>query len=182
MIKINLLPTKRKVAKKVTELQQQMVLGGLIVVLVAIGMGYFWRSLNNRIEALEQEKTTAEAKIQAQENMLKEVKNVEEERKKVFEKIEVIEQLKKNQTGPVRLLDEVSKSLPGGVNLTSLSEKSGQVDIEGTAFTNNDIVRFIDNLKTQSYFSDIFLMESKQATIEGVDMYKYKLQFNFRGV
>jgi type IV pilus assembly protein PilN len=182
MIKINLLPTKRKVAKKVTELQQQMVLGGLIVVLVGIGMGYLWRSLTNRIEALQQEQATAEAKIQTQENLLKEVKNVEEERKKVFEKIEVIEQLKKNQTGPVRLLDEVSKALPGGVNLTALAEKNGQVDIDGTAFTNNDIVRFIDNLKVQPYFSDIFLMETKQATIEGVDMYQYKLQFKFRGV
>jgi type IV pilus assembly protein PilN len=182
MIKINLLPTKRKVPKKVTELQQQMLLGGLILMLTGIGVGYVWKELNNRIEELHREKVAAEAKIQQQENMLKEVKNIEEERKKVFDKIEVIEQLKKNQTGPVRLLDEISKALPAGVNLTSLSEKSGQVDINGTAFTNNDIVRFIDNLKTQPYFTDIFLMETKQATIEGADMYQYKLQFKFQGV
>ncbi len=182
MIKINLLGAKRKVPKKVTELQQQMVLGGLIFVLVVIGIGYFWRALNNRIETLQQEKLAAEAKIQAQENMLKEVKNVEEERKKVFEKIAVIEQLKKNQTGPVRLLDEISRALPGGVNLTTLSEKSSQVDIDGTAFTNNDIVRFVDNLKAKTFFTDIFLMETKQVTIEGVDMYQYKLQFKFAGI
>ncbi len=182
MIKINLLPTKRKVAKKVTELQQQIVLGGLIAALVGIAIGYLWTSLNSRIAELEREKAAAEAKIQAQENMLKEVKNVEEERKLVFEKIAVIEQLKKNQTGPVRLLDEVSKALPPGVNLTALSEKSGQVDIDGTAFTNNDIVRFVDNLKAQSYFTDIFLMETRQVVVEGFDMYQYKLQFKFSGV
>ena len=123
-----------------------------------------------------------QAKIQAQENMLKEVKNVEEERKQVFEKIAVIEQLKKNQTGPVRLLDEVSRALPVGVNLIALSEKDGQVDIDGSAFTNNDIVRFVDNLKALPYFTDIFLMETKQVAIEGADMYRYKLQFKFSGV
>jgi type IV pilus assembly protein PilN len=181
MIKINLLPTKRKVPKKVTELQQQMVLGGLILVLVLIGIGYFWLALNNRIKSLEQEKAAAESKIKAQDNLLKEVINVENERKKVLDKIDVIDQLKKNQTGPVRLLDEVSKALPAGVNLTSLSEKKGQVDIEGTAFTNNDIVRFIDNLKAQVYFTDIFLMETKQVTVEGTDIYNYKLQFRFSG-
>ncbi len=182
MIKINLLPTKRKVPKKVTELQQQMVLGGLIVVLVMIGIGYFWIALNNRIKTLEQEKAAAESKIRDQDKQLKEVKNVEDERKKVLDKIDVIDQLKKNQTGPVRLLDEVSKALPAGVNLTLLSEKKGQVDIEGTAFTNNDIVRFIDNLKAQVYFTEIFLMETKQVTIEGTDIYNYKLQFKFGGV
>jgi type IV pilus assembly protein PilN len=181
MIKINLLPTKRKVPKKVTELQQQLVLGGLILVLLLIGIGYFWIALNNRIKALEQEKAAAESKIKAQDNLLKEVINVENERKKVLDKIDIIDQLKKNQTGPVRLLDEVSKALPAGVNLTSLSEKKGQVDIEGTAFTNNDIVRFIDNLKAQAYFTDIFLMETKQVTVEGTDIYNYKLQFRFSG-
>lgn len=182
MIKINLLPTKRKVPKKVTELQQQMVLGALILVLTSIGMGYAWIALNSRIEKLQREKAAADAKILEQDNRLKEVKNVEDERKKVFEKISVIEQLKKNQTGPVRLLDEISKALPAGVNLSLLLEKNGQVDIDGTAFTNNDIVRFVDNLKAKPFFTDIFLMETKQVTFEKVDMYQYKLQFRFKGV
>lgn len=182
MIKINLLPTKRKVPKKVTELQQQLVLGGLILLLVAIGIGYFWRTLSNRIAELERNKVAAQARIQAQEALLKEVKNVEEERKIVADKIAIIEQLKKNQTGPVRLLDEVSKALPTGVNLTSFSEKNGQVEINGTAFTNENIVRFVENLKALPYFSDIFLVETKQAKIEQVDMYQYRLQFRFTGV
>ena len=44
--------------------------------------------------------------------MLKEVKTVEEERKKVTDKIGIIEQLKKNQVGLVHLLDEISKATP----------------------------------------------------------------------
>jgi len=113
--------------------------------------------------------------------MLKEVKTVEEERKKVAEKIGIIEQLKRNQGGLVRLLDEVSKALPLGVNLTAMSEKSGQVNIEGTAFTNNDIVRFVENLKSSPLLADVFLLETVQTTQEGIEIYKYKLQFIFKG-
>lgn len=183
MIRINLLPAKkRKAAKKITELQQQMVLGGLILILAGIGIGYDWIRLSTRIAELKQQKATAEAKVREQDNMLKEVKNVEEERKKVKEKIDIILQLQKNKTGPVRLLDEISKALPTGVNLTSLAEKSGLVDIEGTAFTNNDVVRFVDNLKASPYLTDVFLGETRQTAVEGVDIYSYKMQFKFKGV
>lgn len=181
MIKINLIPTKRKPPKKVTELQQQAVLAGLILVLVGIGLGYHLMKLNSRIDDLKRDKAAKEARKKEQEKQLEEVKNVEAERKLVQERIAIIDQLKKNQTGPVRLLDEVSRMLPPGVNLTSMVEKSGQVDLTGTAFTNNELVKFIDNLKGNSYFSDIYLLETKQSQSEGVEIYQYKMQFKFKG-
>jgi type IV pilus assembly protein PilN len=158
-----------------------MVLGVLILTLVGMGVGYFWLRLNNRIDELNRSKAASEAKIREQDNMLREVSNIEAERKQVSEKIAIIEQLKKNQGGPVRLLDEISNCLPPGVNLVSLTEKGGQVDIAGTAFSNNDIVRFVDNLKATQYFADVFLIESRQVVIEGTEAYNYKLQFRFKG-
>lgn len=181
MIKINLLPTKKKAPKKVTELQQQLFLGALILSMAVIGMWYHYGNLQTKISNLTNDKKTKQAKIAEQDNMLREVKTVEDERKKVNEKIDIIEQLKKNQGGLVRLLDEVSKALPLGVNLTSLTESRGQVNIEGTAFTNNDVVRFIDNLKASPLLTDVFLQETVQSAQEGVDIYRYKLQFTFKG-
>jgi type IV pilus assembly protein PilN len=185
MITINLLQattTKKKASRKLTELQQQMILGGLVLALVFIGMSFYYGILKTKIDHLAREKTAAEAKIREQDNMLKEVKTIEDERKKVLEKIAIIDELKKKQTLLVHLLDEVSKALPKGVNLTMLSEKSGQINIEGTAFTNNDIVRFIDNLKTCPSMSDVFLQETVQAKQDEIEIYKYKLQFLFKGV
>jgi len=181
MIRINLLPTKRKVSKKMGELQQQMVLGGLILVLAGMVAGFWWVNLNRTITILKQAKAQADVRIREQDNLLKEVQGIEAERKLVQDKIAIIEQLKKNQSGPVRLLDELSRLLPEGVNFTSLIERAGQVDLEGEAFSNNDIVRFIDNLKESAMFSDIFLSESRQKTTEGVELYQYKLQFRFAG-
>ncbi len=181
MIKINLLTTKRKVPRKVTELQQQMVLGVLILILVGIGTGYYWNALNQRIDKLKKEKAVAEARLREQNNMLKAVKTVEAERKTVSDKIQIIEQLKKNQRGPVRLLDELSKALPTGVNLTKLAENNRNVSIEGDGFSNNAIVRYVDNLKASSFLSNVYLLETRQARLAGVEIYKYKMRFRFTG-
>ena len=72
--------------------------------------------------------------------------------------------------------------MPKGVNLESVSESDGQISIEGSGFTNHDIVRFVENLKACPYCFDVFLLETSQAAEGGIDIYKYKLQFTFRGV
>ena len=182
MIKINLLPTKKKPPKKVIDLQQQVILAVLILVLVVIALGYYWKTQSDRIARLENEKVAAEKRIADQDNKLKEVKNVEEERKKVTERIEIIEKLKKNQAGPVRLLDVVSTALPKGVNISSLSETNNNVNIDGDAFTNEDVVRFIDNLKASPLLKDVMLLETSQTTQDKIDIYRYKLQFVYKGV
>jgi type IV pilus assembly protein PilN len=181
MIKINLLPAKKKAPKKVIDLQQQMLLGVLLIILLMMGMWFFWNRQANKIANLQKEKIAAEARVREQESVLKEVKNVEEERKQYAEKIVIIQQLKNNQAGPVRLLDEISKALPSGVNVVSITESSNNINIEGEAFTNNDVVRFVDNLKASSLLAGVTLLETSQAKLEGIDVYKYKLQFVFKG-
>ena len=181
MIKINLLPTKRKPQKKLTELQQQLIIAVLILSLVVGGMVFFWTSWTSTIYDLLAQEAEMKAKERTQTKLLTDVKNVEEERKKVNDKIGIIEQLKKNQVGPVRLLDELSRSMPKGLNFTALTEKDGQVSIEGTAFTNNEVVTFINNLKNNRYFTDVFLEQTKQAKSDRMDVYLYKLNLKFKG-
>jgi type IV pilus assembly protein PilN len=114
--------------------------------------------------------------------MLKEVKNVEDERKKVTDKIGIIEQLKKNQQGPVRLLDEISRAIPVSVDLLSMVESGGNINLVGEAFSNEDVVKFVDNLKASPYFTDINLLETSQKNKEGYEIYEYKLQFKYKGL
>lgn len=182
MITINLLPTKKKASRKMTELQQQVILGTLVLILVSMGMWFYSDYLNSKIEKLKRDKASANARIREQDNMLREVRTVEAERKKVSKKIAVIERLKENRTMLVHLLDDVSKALPKRVNITSLSEGGRKVNIAGTAFTNHDVVRFVDNLKATPSMSEVFLLETVQGAIGGIEIYKYKLQFRFKGV
>jgi len=182
MIKINLLPTKKKAAKKVIDLQQQLLLALLVIIFSFIIMWFFLNKQQKLIDNLKKERIAAEGRIREQDNMLKEVKNVEDERKKVAEKIEVIERLKKNQAGPVRLLDELSRALPEGVNIGSLSESNNNISVEGMAFTNDDVVRFIDNLKASRFLADVALLETSQASQGNITIYKYRLKFAYKGI
>jgi type IV pilus assembly protein PilN len=182
MIKINLLPTKRKPPRKVTELQKQLIIAVVVFGGVATSMGLYFLSLNSKIAAKTQEKAAAMAEVERQDKMLREVKNVEEERKKVTDKIGVIEQLKKNQQGPVRLLDEISRAIPVSVDLISMTESGGSINLAGEAFSNEDVVKFVDNLKASKYFTDIYLLETSQKSKEGYELYDYKLQFKYKGL
>ena len=182
MIKINLLPTKRKPARKITEIQKQIIVA--VVVLAGAGgsMTFYFLNLEGKISSKQSEKTTMTATLADQDKKLRDVKNVEDERKKVKEKIAVIEQLKRNQLGPVRLLDELSRAIPVSVDLTSLQESSGTISLAGEAFTNEDVVKFVENLKQSSFFEDVYLQETVQAAVDGYDIYRYKLTFRYKGL
>ena len=182
MIKINLLPTKRKPPRKVTELQKQLIIAVVVMGGVFSAMAFYYLSLNAKISAREKEKAAALAEVARQDNMLREVKNVEDERKKVTDKIGIIEQLKKNQQGPVRLLDEISKAIPATADITSMTETSGNINLQGEAFSNEDIVKFVDKLKASAFFADVSLLETSQKEKEGYVIYEYKLQFRYKGL
>ena len=182
MIKINLLPTKRKPPRKVTELQKQLIIAVVVIGGVFTAMAFYYISLNAKISAREKELAAAKAEVARQDNMLREVKNVEDERKKVTDKIGIIEQLKKNQQGPVRLLDEISRAIPATADITSMTEVSGNINLGGEAFSNEDVVKFVDNLKASAFFTDVYLSETSQKAKEGYEIYEYKLQFRYKGL
>ena len=67
--------------------------------------------------------------------------------------------------------------LPKGVWLTNLTDRLGSVSIEGYAFTNSDLVAYVQNLKNSKYFTNVTLIESRQDEIEEFSIYKFKLTF-----
>ncbi|MBI3610663.1 MAG: PilN domain-containing protein [Nitrospirae bacterium] len=178
MIKINLLPVpKAKKAKKAAEIQYEFVLSGLLIVLVVSACGYFWYLQDAKIELFQEQKTKAVAELTVLKAKVKEVENYENNKKVLEEKNKVIEQLKKNQSAPVHLLDELSRSMdPLKIWLVNLSAQGTKVDIDGKAITNSDIVEFINTMKKSKFFTDIQLIESRQAIELNVPIYNFKLQ------
>jgi type IV pilus assembly protein PilN len=178
MIRINLLPLpKARKIKKRAELRSQLVLTGLLFVLILIICSYFWFDLNKKIRQLQDTKVRTTQELAELKEKVKEVENYEQNKKNLQEKNQIIEQLKKNQSGPVHLLDEISIGLePLKVWLISLSVQGNQVDIDGKAITNSEIVEFINNLKASKYFSDIVLIESRQVIDSGIPVYSFKLR------
>lgn len=178
MIRINLLPAQkaRKIRKRL-EVRSRVIFITLFFSFEVLLFAVLWLRYDWTITRLEAEKTQKSAEMERLAALVKEVENLEQLKKSVQQKIGVIERLRKNQGGPVHLLDEVSRSLPDRVWLTSLAHRGGNVDLEGKALTNSEIVEFVDNLKHSPYFRDIQLLESHKASEGVVPIYIFRLKW-----
>lgn len=173
MIRINLLPVKRK--KKPKPLPSFVVTATFITLLVIFILGYLFYYYNSRLAEAKSRFETNKQKIEELKKRIKEVDDFEKLNKVIEERNKVIEQLRKNQNIPVIMLDELSKGLPKGVWLHSMALAGNSLTIDGYGFTNTDVVAYVDNLKNSKFFTEINLQESKQVEIEKIPLYQFKI-------
>ncbi len=179
MIKVNLLPVKRK-RKKAEPLPPFIITMVITAIITGIVMAYLVFSFNSRLSAKKTEVANNEKKIAELKEKIKAVENFEQLNKAIQQRSDVIEQLRKNQGVPVRLLDGISSLLPQGVWLNTLSVSGDNINIEGYGFTNSDVVSYVDNIKNSKIFTEVYLQESKSATVENVALYIFKLTFKVK--
>lgn len=180
MIKINLLPGK-KVKKPFTikvGAKPDVTFILIAVVVVLLIEGVVWYRLNSRITNLISNRQTLEVKLNDLKEKVKEVENFEKDKKTFEEKIAIIEKLKKTQRGPVHILDEISSLLPERVWLISLKEGEIGISLTGAGMTNDDIVKYVNNLKGSGIFSNVQLIESRQIVESNVPVYSFSVSFN----
>jgi type IV pilus assembly protein PilN len=189
MIRINLLAERKQKKQKIvatmvaTEKKKApallvTLLTVIVGTLLVMGLAYFLLSLS--VDSLKEDQQKNNALIAESKKKIEEVKRYEELNKAIESKANLIRTLKKDQSTPVRLIDNISKILPNDVWLTSVSYNNPQVVLEGVAFTNFEVVAFIENLKKSPDYSDVYLIESKQGVEEAVDVYIFKLNFRTR--
>ncbi len=183
MIRINLLagPRARKV-KPEWDVRAELALGVGLVVLTLGACFYYSGMLDQEIEARQAEKLDKQKQVAALKEKVKQVEDFERKKKLLEDKNRVIEQLEKSRAGPVRVLDYVSRSLePLKLWLVRLSIKGNNVEVEGRALTNDDVVEFVNNLRQTDYFSSIQLRESRAATEGKVNLYQFKMDLVMKG-
>lgn len=173
MIRINLLPVKRK--KKPKPLPSFVVTSTFITLLVIFILGYLFYYYNSRLAEARSRFETNKQKIEELKKRIKEVDDFEKLNKMIEERNQIIEQLRKSQNIPVVMLDELSKALPNGVWLHALTFSGNSLSIDGYGFTNSDVVAYVDNLKSSKVFTEISLQESKQVEIEKIPLYQFKI-------
>jgi type IV pilus assembly protein PilN len=178
MIKVNLLPVKRKKKHKpIPSFIVTMVIIVIVTIIVMANLAFFFNSRLSKKKALFK---TNENKIVELKQKIKEVENFEQLNKTIEQRNGIIEQLRKNQSMPVRLLDEANNLLPSGVWLDKMAVSGENVSMEGYAFANSDIVTYIDNIKNSQTFTEVYLQESKSTTIENTPLYMFKLIFKIK--
>jgi Tfp pilus assembly protein PilN len=184
MIKINLLGRARVKAVKARKIrsasnQTLMMIMAVSVVLMAVGVIYFWtRALEKEDEELTRQITLARKEKARQEGLLKENETFEKRRKLLETRISVIESLKKNQSGPVQVLDVLSDCVQRseGVWLSDFAQRNNLITLNGTAMGSPDAVAdFITNLMRIGNFSNVNLINLQETDN------KYSFSITFEG-
>ncbi|MGO9379763.1 MAG: PilN domain-containing protein [Dissulfurispiraceae bacterium] len=189
MIRINLLTERKQKKQKKIELplsgETKKALPLLAVLAIVTGVTLLVvvliiALLKMKVSDLKTEYTSNQAKITEYKNKIDEVKKFEALNKVIQQKSNLIETLKKNQSVPVRLLDDISKLMPDGIWLSEVTFNNPQVTIGGVGYTNMDVVTFVDNLKKSPTYSDVYLEETKEGTVDKTEVYNFKLNFKVK--
>ncbi|MFA5354299.1 MAG: PilN domain-containing protein [Thermodesulfovibrionales bacterium] len=178
MIRVNLLEEKRgKKGKRPLSLLTLVTGLGIVTILLMAAISFYLRS-----QVAEMKKTSEANKVLLADLAKKAeaVKAYEKLNKEITQRSKIIESLRRNQAVPVRLLDIVGTRLPAGVWVSGFVFRDNGVALEGFAFTNNDIVSYVDNLKATPDLTEVYLEESRQADVGGVLIYKYRLNFKIK--
>jgi len=175
MIRINLIPTKRK--KKSKPMATYLV-GAVFVLIGFVAITFFVHSfMSSTVGKLEEDSAKNVKTLKDLDRIIKEVQNFEKLRDKFEARKKVIEDLTANQSLPVRMLDELSDRLSSEVWLISLNIKGESVSLAGVGFSHNDIVDFVQNMKQSKLFKDVVLLGTTSAAKGDVTTHTFNISF-----
>lgn len=178
MIKVNLIPTKKK--KKQKPVPVFLIYTVLLTLAVGAIFLYITYHFSSTISAKEKKVKENVITIAALKKKIKAVEDFEKLNKTFQQRKDIIEELGRNKSRPVKILDEISALLPPGVWLSTADVKGLDVSLSCTAFTNTDVVNYVNNLKNSKLFTDVYLQESVQSKAAAITVYSFKLTFKVK--
>jgi len=180
MANINLLPIEYREKAKFS-IRRFLII--LFVVLLAFGTAYLYYYLEFQIDYKEKQLTTMKAELAVLENIIKEVKDLEKDKKMVEERIQVIEGLIKNQAHLSRILGEYSASLLDEVWIDNLSLSANQTfSFTATTYNNYLIAKYMVTLKDDPTFDNIELGYVQKGKIKEEDKDIESVNFTLSGL
>jgi type IV pilus assembly protein PilN len=150
MIRINLLGVDRtNKARKAPAFdvgQQLTLLCSLILVAAALGIGWWYWTLNGEATRVEAEIAAAQREQARLASLLTEVTQFEAQRAQLQQRVRLIEELRAGQSVPVQILDHVSRSIPEMLWLTEMDQTGAALTIQGRSTTLMGVSRLVGNL------------------------------------
>ena len=191
MIRINLLAVERDRAKRRAAapttgpqaIQQRITLAcSLILVLTALGIGWWYWSLKVQSDRIEEDIVTSQKETARLRSLIQQVQTNDARRAQLQERVGLIEELRKGRDGAVRMLDEISRSMPEMLWLTEIKQQGADLTITGRCMSLTALSDFVDNLKLGGYFKPVEILESQvegtqPAGLSGLTRFSIKATF-----
>lgn len=183
MIRINLLATERRAVKAAARGfqagQKITVIGSLILVLAAAGIGWRYWALGQQQTTMDRDISAAKREEQRLSEILMQVQEFEARRRQLEARVALIDELRKGQNAPVHIIDQVSRALPDMTWLTELRQDGYDLTIKGRCLTLTSLSDYVGNLEASRYFKrPVEIVES--AVVSGDGKTPDLIQFTIR--
>jgi len=155
MIKVNLLADRQ--AKDRMLIQQQLVMGAILILASFILCGFWFQAKNSQISDTNQKITEAKKALAKQKKIRAQVAAMEAREKQVKAMLKAIDELMVIKRGPTIYYDNLNQILPPEIWVTSLTDNSGAFLVNGYSFSNNAIAQFMKNMENSKHFSGVNL-------------------------
>lgn len=155
MIRINLLAVERGAGKRavlIPAAHRITIAASLILLATALLIGWWFWSLRQTSQQLDEDLARAEAETQQLQSVLAQVQKFETRKAQLQQRVTLIEQLRRGQAGPVHILDEISKAVPERLWFTELTQKGDEITIAGMTTSLTGLSDFVANLETSPWF------------------------------
>lgn len=180
MANINLLPVEYREKEKFS-IRRILII--LFIIILIFASAYFYFSLELQIDYKEQELKTMKSELASIEKVIKEVKNLEKDKKIIEERINIIQRLIDNQSHLSRILGEYSASLLDEVWVDNLSLSANQTfDFTANTFNNYLIAKYMVTLKDNPTFDNIELGYVRKTKIKEEDTDIEIVNFKLSGI
>ena len=155
MIKINLLPYRAQ--RKKQRITEHLIVAGLAFLPVVMGIAICFLVINFKISGLDDAIASTAQEVKRQQATVEKIKEFKAKKEALLKKMDIIRTLQKNKSGPVHILDELAVNLPGKLWLMAIKQTGMNLSLEGYAFDNQSISKYMVNLEKSPYFKSVDL-------------------------
>jgi len=155
MIRINLLAVERGTPKRgvlIPAAHRVTIAASLIVLATVLLIGWWYWSLRQTSQRLDEELARANTEITQLKSVLTQVEQFEGRTAQLQQRVTLIEQLRRGQAGPVHILDEISKALPDRLWLVEMAQQGDTITLAGMTTSLTGLSDFVANLETSTWF------------------------------
>jgi len=189
VIRINLLATERKVARKkfaFDPTRQITAVCGAILVVTGLVIGWRFWLVRNAEKQTEAAIAAAQQETQRLHSVIMQVQQFEQRKTQLQQRVTLIEQLRKEQIGPVHMLDQISLALPPSLWLSEMKQTAtpNEVLIDGKSLSLTGLSDFVANLERSGYFQksvEIVSSATDTGAATAGEVIKFEIKAVFKG-
>ena len=157
MAHINLLPWRDKVREKkkigfLFSLVVSALIAAGVVLLVNLLMSKFVQEQAVNVEYIKKQTAIKESQHAA-------IQKIKKEKVSIMKRVETIKGLKSDKSDTIMAFEDLVQIIPDGVFLSKFTRKNKNLEIYGTAESNNHVSKFMRSLERSSWYHEPSLIK-----------------------